>query len=191
MTVTNKKWFKWSFSNKRIDSLVITILVMTNLIAWAFLINSKKPVHTVDGIRDDEVVELLELIGSGDHSGEEWTVTLNKKEAEQTITWYLERYPQIPFAHPEIEITPDYIEGQGDAVIAGFQVHVGGKARIELQDGLPIVQILELSIPIPKSMRDALENEITHQLKRANELPVRFTSAEWKDGEVVVKGYVR
>jgi hypothetical protein len=29
------------------------------------------------------------------------------------------------------------------------------------------------------------------QLRRAELLPVRFTSAEWRDGEVTVRGYIR
>jgi hypothetical protein len=53
------------------------------------------------------------------------------------------------------------------------------------------VKILALSLPLPRPIRQALENEIQTQLQRADLLPVRFTSAEWKDGEVVVRGYIR
>jgi len=44
---------------------------------------------------------------------------LTELEAEQTITWYLQRSPQIPFAHPRIKITPDYVNGEGDATHSG------------------------------------------------------------------------
>jgi len=147
--------------------------------------------YIVEPVRDPEVVALLEYIRSGNHSGEEWEVTLSTLEAEQTITWYLKRYPQIPFAHPKVEITPDYVAGEGDATIAGLRVHVGGKARITLSDGLPQVEILELSLPVPGPIREAIEREIQVQLRRADRLPVRFTSAEWYDGRVVVRGTIK
>jgi hypothetical protein len=36
-----------------------------------------------------------------------------------------------------------------------------------------------------------LEAEIQRQLRRADLLPVRFTAADWRDGEVTVQGYIR
>ena len=168
-----------------------SLLVVANLVAWvAFGLGQAEP-YVVEPIRDPEVVTLLDYIRSGDHSGEEWQVTLSQLEAEQTITWYLHRYPQIPFAHPRVTITRDYVAGEGDASIAGLRVHVGGKARIRLENGLPQVEILELSLPVPGPIKQAIEDEIQVQLRRADRLPVRFTSAEWRDGEVVVKGVIR
>jgi len=62
---------------------------------------------------------------------------------------------------------------------------------VTLQDGLPVVEILDLSLPLPSSMKEAIEQEIQVQLGRAERLPVRFTSAEWKDGVVIVRGSIR
>lgn len=112
-------------------------------------------------------------------------------EAEQTITWYLERWPQIPFAHPKIEITPGYLTAAGDVTFAGIQVHVRGRGKITLRAGLPEIQILDLSIPLPAPLRRSLENELGSQIRRAGELPVRFTSADWGDGLVTVTGTIR
>lgn len=176
---------------KLVNVLLAIVLLAANLFAWvSLLLNASEP-YVVEPIRDPEVVALLAYISSGDHSGETWQVTLTELEAEQTITWYLHRWPQIPFAHPDIEMTPDYITGEGDATIAGLRVHVGGKARITLEQGLPVVQILDLSLPLPGPIRRALEREIQVQLARADRLPVRFTSAEWRDGEVTVRGVIR
>jgi hypothetical protein len=72
-----------------------------------------------------------------------------------------------------------------------LHIHVRGEARITLKDGLPVVEILDLSLPLPPSMKDAIEEEIQVQLQRAERLPVRFTSAEWGDGVVIVKGIIR
>ena len=68
---------------------------------------------------------------------------------------------------------------------------MGGKARITLVEGLPQVEILALSLPVPGPIREALEREIEVQLRRADQLPVRFHSAEWSDGQVVVTGVIR
>ncbi|HNT77600.1 MAG TPA: hypothetical protein PKH77_21505 [Anaerolineae bacterium] len=177
---------------KNVNLWAILILVAANLFAWAQVISEAAAPYVVEPIRDAEVVQLLDYIRSGDHAGETWTVTLTELEAEQTIAWYLQRYPQIPFAYPQVTITPDYVGGEGDALIAGLRVHVGGKARVTLDaGGLPQVQILELSLPVPGPIRQAIENQIQVQLRRADRLPVRFTSAEWGDGVVVVKGVIR
>ena len=176
---------------KKPNFWIITILILANLWAWGRVLSTGSQAYTVEPIRDPEIERLLNYIYSGEHSGETWEVTLTELEAEQTITWYLNRWPQIPFAHPKIEITPNYITGEGDATISGLRIHVGGKARIMIEDGLPVVDILELSLPVPAPIREGIEREIQVQLQRADRLPVRFTSAEWRDGEVIVQGVIR
>src|SRR5574340_192128 len=123
---------------------IAAALVAVNLYVWADALLAAPAPYTVEPIRDPEVVELLDYIGSGQHAGEAWQVTLTELEAEQTITWYLQRYPQIPFAHPRVRITPEYVSGEGDATIAGLRLHVAGKARVTLSEGLPVVEILDL-----------------------------------------------
>ena len=169
---------------------IAAALIVANLFNWARILSALTEPYTVDPIRDPEVVALLEYILSGGHAGEAWEVTLTELEAEQTITWYLDRWPQIPFEHPQVEITPDYIAGEGDATIVGLRVHVRGKGRITLQDGLPVVEILELSIPVPRRIREGLERELQRQIARAAQLPVRFTAAEWREGQVTVRGTI-
>jgi hypothetical protein len=72
-----------------------------------------------------------------------------------------------------------------------LRVHVGGKARITLEDGIPIVEILALSLPLPGTIKEAIEAEIQRQIRRADLLPVRFTEAKWSEGEVVVTGTIK
>ena len=170
---------------------IAAALILLNAYMWVIAIQSAFKPYVVDPIRDPEIVALLDYIKSGTHSGETWQVNLTELEAEQTITWYLKKYPQIPFEHPNLTITPDYVIGEGDVTLTGIRIHVSGKASITLKDGLPVVKILEMNLPLPKSMRDAIEREIQVQLRRADLLPVRFTSAEWGDGVVLVKGVIR
>ncbi len=184
--------FLQKFILAHLNLWIAAILIAANLFAWASILLAAPEPYVVEPIRDPEIVTLLAYIRSGNHSGETWEVTLTELEAEQTITWYLHRYPQIPFAHPRLEITPDYVAGEGDATIAGLRVHVGGRARITLDEtGLPVVKILKLSLPLPAPIRQAIEDEIQVQLQRADRLPVRFISAEWRDGEVTVRGIIR
>jgi len=175
----------------RLNFWVALGLILANLFVWARLLLAVTNPHVVEPIMDPEVRALLDYIRSGEHSGETWEVTLTELEAEQTITWYLDRYPQIPFAYPQVDITPDSVSGEGDVLITGLHIHVSGEARVTLKDGLPVVEILDLSLPLPASMKDAIEREVQVQLRRAERLPVRFTSAEWEDGVVVVKGVIR
>jgi hypothetical protein len=47
------------------------------------------------------------------------------------------------------------------------------------------------SILSERTLKEAIEQEIQVQLQRAELLPVQFTSAEWGDGIVIVKGIIR
>lgn len=170
---------------------IAVTLILLNVYMWVIAIQSALKPYIVDPTRDPEVVALLDYIDSGKHSGETWQVNLTELEAEQTITWYLQKYPQIPFEHPNITITPDYLVGEGDVTITGVRIHVSGKASITLKDGLPVVKILEMNLPLPASIRNTIEREIQIQLQRADLLPVRFMSADWGNGVVLVKGVIR
>ncbi|PKO23409.1 MAG: hypothetical protein CVU38_04260 [Chloroflexi bacterium HGW-Chloroflexi-1] len=176
---------------KRLNLWIAIGLIFVNLFTWAKVLLALTQPYVVGPIRNPEIVELLAYIASGAHSGEKWEVTLTELEAEQTITWYLQKYPQIPFAHPRIKITPDYVDGEGDVLITGLRIHVSGKARVTLIDDLPVMEILDLNLPLPRSMSESIEKVIQVQLRRAELLPVRFTSAEWGDGVVVVRGVIR
>ena len=175
----------------RLNLWIATGLVVANLFTWATILLAVSEPYVVDPIMDPEIRELLNYIRSGEHSGETWEITLTELEAEQTITWYLNRYPQIPFAYPHVTITPNSVSGEGDVIITGLHLHVTGKARVTLKDGLPVIQILDLNLPLPASVKESIEHEIQVQLQRAERLPVRFESAEWGDGVVVVKGVIR
>ncbi len=179
-----KKKIRW-------NGVLAVLFIMANIAAIVQVFASAVPPHIVEAIRDPEVEQLLTYINSGEHSGETWQVNLTQLEAEQTITWYLKKYPQIPFAYPVVKITPDYINGEGDVLLGGLRIHVGARVSVTLKDGLPVVKIISLTLPFPKNVQDQVEQEIQRQLKRAELLPVRFTSAEWGDGVVVVRGTIR
>ena len=175
----------------RLNLFIALGLIFANLFTWGRILLAASNPHIVEPVMDPEVRALLDYIRSGEHSGETWEVTLTELEAEQTIMWYLNRYPKIPFAYPEIHITPDSVSGEGDVIITGLHFHVSGEARVTLDNGLPVVELLDLNLPLPGSLKDAIEREIQVQLRRAELLPVRFTAAEWGDGVVTVSGVIK
>ncbi len=111
----------------RLNLFIAAGLILVNLFTWGRILLAASNPHVVDPVMDPEVRALLDYIHSGEHSGETWEVSLTELEAEQTITWYLNRYPQIPFAYPEIHMTPDSISGEGDVIITGLHFHVSGE----------------------------------------------------------------
>ena len=122
----------------RLNLWIALGLIFANLFVWARLLLAVTNPHVVDPIMDPEVRALLDYIRSGDHSGETWEVTL----------------------YPEVDITPDSVSGEGDVIITGLHIHVSGETRVTLKDGLPVVEILDLSLPVPASMKEAIEQEI-------------------------------
>ena len=172
--------------------LIAGLLILVNGVMLILALQSTISPHVVEPIKDAEVDKLLTYIASGKHAGESWQITLSNLEAEQTITWYLKKYPNIPFAYPKVEITPNYIKGSGDVTVAGVRFHVGATVNITLKDGLPVVKILSLDLPLALQWtKQPVEQAVQKALERAADLPVRFTSAEWKDGVVIVKGTIR
>ena len=129
---------------------------------------------------DDDTKRLGDAFNSG------------SKIAKELLESYAraEFFTKLPAVEETIEVV-SYVAGEGDATIAGLRVHVGGKARVTLREGLPQVEILELSLPVPGPIRNAIEQEIQRQLRRADLLPVRFLTAEWHDGYVLVKGIIK
>src|SRR5436305_11866068 len=79
-----------------INLWIIAALVGANLYLWTGTLLAAQAPYVVAPLRAPQVVELLDRISSGQHAGETWEVALTDREAEQTITWYLERYPEIP-----------------------------------------------------------------------------------------------
>ena len=103
----------------RVNLWIAVGLITANLFTWGKILLAVSEPYVVDPVMDPEIRELLDYIRSGEHSGEPWEITLTELEAEQTITWYLNRYPQIPFAYPRVRITPESVSGEGDVIITG------------------------------------------------------------------------
>jgi hypothetical protein len=115
---------------------------------------------------------------------------------EEAIAWFLERYPEIPFSHPQIEIDPDGVTGRGLARLLGLRTPVFGRVSVRLEDQVPKASLEELGIAsatAPPFLVDALRDEIDRQQRRfsVGELPITITNLEFREGEVLVEGVYR
>jgi hypothetical protein len=173
---------------------ILVLLLIANGVAWNSALASRE-VRYVEPRLEPDLADLRERLIEGGHSGEPFTVIVTNQEAEETIAWYLSRHPRIPFANPRVEIHPDVIEAWGEAHIAGLRVGLHGRARIVLQDGVPIVTVEDLGmagLSVPGFVRQRIQQEVDAQFDLSDQqLPVIITRFELIEAQAVVEGSIR
>jgi hypothetical protein len=114
---------------------------------------------------------------------------------EESIAWYLEGRPNVPFTNPRIEIHPDVVEAWGEAHLAGLRVGLHGRARVVLRDGMPVVTVEELGMAglmVPEPIRQRIQQELDAQLDFSGQTwPVVITRFELQEGQAVIEGTIR
>ena len=173
---------------------ILVLLLIANGVAWASALASWQ-VHVVKPRLEPDLADLRVRLIEGDHSGEGFSVVVTNQEAEETIAWYLEQHPRLPFANPRVEIHPDVIEAWGEAHVAGLRVGLHGRAQIVLQDGVPAVTVEELGmagLPVPGFVRRRIQQEVDAQFDVDPErFPVIIARFELTEGQAVVEGRIR
>lgn len=173
---------------------MVVALLAANGLAWALTFTARGPVHVVEPKLDPDLADLRERLIEGTHHGESFEATITNLEAEQTITWYLEHHPNVPFRYPRVAIHPDGIEVWGEAHMAGLRVGLEGRANIVLRDGVPMTTVEHLGmagVSIPNFVRRRIQAEIDQQLALAHDLPVIIEAFELQEGQVVASGTIR
>ncbi len=172
----------------------LALLLIANGIAWASALAPAEG-RVVEPRLEPDLAALRERLAEGGHSGEPFTVVVTNQEAAETIAWYLNGHPRVPFANPRVEIHPDVIEAWGEAHVAGLRVGLHGRARIVLQDGVPIVTVEELGmagLTVPGFVRQRIQQEVDAQFDLSDrELPVILGRFELTAGQAVVEGTIR
>lgn len=175
-------------------SWILALLLIANGVAWAIAL-APGEVRVVEPRLEPDLADLREGLIEGGHSGEPFTVVVTNQEAEETIAWYLDRHPRIPFANPRVEIHPDVIETWGEAHVAGLRVGLHGRARVVLWDGVPVVTVEDLGmagLSVPGFVRQRIQQEVDAQLDLSDQgLPVVITRFELTEGQAVVEGTIR
>ena len=173
---------------------IVVALLAANGLAWALTFTVRDPAHVVEPKLAPDLADLRERLIEGTHHGEPFEATVTNLEAEQTITWYLDRHPNVPFRYPRVAIHPNGIEVWGEAHVAGLRVGLEGRANIVLLDGVPITTVEHLGmagVSIPNFMRHRIQAEIDQQLALAHDLPVVIETFELQEGQMTVSGTIR
>jgi hypothetical protein len=169
-------------------------LLVANGVAWAYALTPEGPAVTVEPRLEPDIAELRQRLIEGGHSGEPFVIEITDQEAAETIAWYLQRYPRIPFGEPQVFIRPDGVLAKGVAEIAGLRVGLTGEAHIELRDGVPIVTLGDLAVAgvgVPGFVRDRIQQEIDDQFALAQTLPLIMDEPVLKEGRATVQGTIR
>jgi len=173
---------------------ILTLLLIANGVAWASAL-APGEARVIEPRLEPDLAALRERLSEGGHSGEPFTVVVTNQEAEETIAWYLDRHPRVPFANPRVEIHPDVIEARGEANVAGLRVGLHGRARIVLQDGLPIVTVEDLGmagLSVPGFVRQRIQQEVNTQFAvDPQTFPVTIIRFELTEGRAIVEGTIR
>ena len=181
-------------SLRNLNLWIVVALLAANGLAWALTLTARGPAHVVEPKLDPDLADLRERLIEGTHHGESFEATITNLEAEQTITWYLERHPNVPFRYPRVAIHPDGIEVWGEAHVAGLRVGLEGRADIVLRDGVPVTTVEHLGmagVSVPDFVRRRIQAEIDKQLALAHNLPVVIETFELQEGQVTANGTIR
>lgn len=179
---------------RNLNLWIVLALLVANGMAWALTFAAREPTHVVEPKLDLELADLRERLIEGTHHGESFEVTLTNLEAEQSITWFLGRHPNIPFRYPRVEIHPGGVEVWGQAHVAGLRVGLQGRASVALRDGVPIITVEHLGmagVSIPNFVRDRIQAEIDKQLAGAYNLPMIIQTLELQEGQGTGSGTIR
>jgi len=83
---------------------------------------------------EPDLAALREKLREGGHGGEPFAVEITDQEAAETIAWYLEGHPNVPFRDPQVSIRPEGVTAEGVAEVLGLRIGLSGRAAIRLRD---------------------------------------------------------
>lgn len=185
------------FVKKRLGSPSLwfaLILLLANGAAWAYAVAPQGAALVVEPRLEPDLAALRDQLNEGGHSGEPFRLEVTNQEAAETIAWYLERHPQVPFGEPQVFITPAGIMAMGTAEIAGLRVGLTGSAQVELRDGILYVTVVDLDVAgvaVPGFVQDRIQDEIDAQFAQSQDLPVQIDELLLEAGKATIGGTIR
>lgn len=131
----------------------------------------------------------------GEASGESFHIVVTNQEIAETIAWFLDRHPEIPFSHPWVEIDPNGVTGRGLAHVLGLRTPVQGRVSVALRDGVPVFDVEELGVAgmmAPGPVLSAIRRELEARLDfEPDSLAVEITRLELGEGTMTLEGVIR
>jgi hypothetical protein len=173
---------------------IALVLLVANGVAWSYALAPEGPAVVVEPRRAPAIVDLQERLAEGGHSGEAFIAEVTEQEVAETIAWYLNRHPRIPFREPQVFITPEGVSANGVAEIAGLRVGLTGRAAIQLRDGVPFVTLEDLDVAgvaVPDFVQDRIQAEVDAQFSLAQDLPLIIDDLILEEGKATVLGTIR
>jgi hypothetical protein len=161
---------------------------------WASALAPEGAAVAVEPRLEPDIADLRQRLIEGGHRGEPFTLEVTDEEAAETIAWYLDRHPSIPFGEPQVFIQPAGISAQGIAEIAGLRVALTGQAHVELRDGVPLVTLGDLEVAgvaVPGFVKDRIQAEIDAQFSLAQNLPLIIDQLVLEEGRASIQGTIR
>ncbi len=142
-----------------------------------------------------ELARLRDMVESGTHHGESFTLTFTDREVEEALVWYARRHATASFPEARVTITPEGVELSGEGPFGGLHATMTGRADVYVQDGVPVVSIYELKMgkaELPDFLRFELEDQLNRQLAlRQDVLPLVFDEIGLQEGRLTVRGRIR
>jgi hypothetical protein len=170
------------------------VLLLANGAMWAYALAPEGLAAQVEPRLEPDLADLRDRLREGGHGGEPFTIEITDHEAAETIAWYLKPRPNVPFAEPQVFITPQGVAAKGVAEVAGLRVGLSGRAIIVLEDGVPTVTLADLDVAgvaVPGFVRNTIQSEIDAQFALAQDLPVVIDELVLEEGKAIVQGTIR
>lgn len=170
-------------------------LLAANGLAWAGAFAPTGPTYTVEPVLEPSLADLHNRLREGSHSGERFELNVTDQEAANSIAWFLDNNPEIPFRDPRIAFHPGEVEAWGVATVAGVRLSIHGRATMRLENGIPVVRLTHLGVagaPVPGFILQMIQDEFYKQADLSNRpMPVVFETLELREGEAVATGTIR
>ena len=180
---------------KPINLWIALALLAANGLAWATALSPGGPAYAVEPVLEPSLDDLRTRLWDGGHSGERFELDVTDQEAAESIAWFLNNHPEIPFRHPRIAFHPDEVEAWGDVEVMGLRLSIHGQAAMVLENSIPIVTLTDVGVagaPVPDFVLEAVQDAVYEQVDLSNrELPVIFETLELREGRVVASGIIR
>jgi len=173
---------------------IALVLLAVNLLAWLGAPPGWDLIEVEPRI-DPEIDAIRHRVDSKQASGERFEIVISNQEAAETIAWYLDRNPSVPFSHPWVEFRPDGITGRGLAHVLGLRTPVQGEVAVSLRNGTPVFSVQDLGVAgvmAPGVVVDAIRHEVDRQLDfEHRQLAIEITRLELGEGFILIEGVIR
>ncbi|MCL4265729.1 MAG: hypothetical protein KJ069_21125 [Anaerolineae bacterium] len=170
---------------------IMLVLLLANGFAW-LLVAGRVDWAKAAPILHPEIAEVRAHWRARDAIGEPFQLVITDQIAAETIAWFIEPRPNLPFSHPQVEIHPDGVVGRGLLHVGGLRTPVYGRATVTLIDGKPVGQIQELGMGGATAPDFLVEMVARAQSAYDSlQLPIELTRLELREGEVIVEGVYR